>query len=182
MGEFNRKDLADSACAFSTAGELAPGLFNSISVMVVKEAKGFKLQLMGYVMSMQDLAEMGQIKAGFALLKRVGVKQLLSNSDDEGYPMFHNLLQACCFVGDFSSVSQVQAAIDRLGLIARAPDQLRSCKARCGSTKTEMLVKALLMPSSSGWKCTNRSPTSHSCRLCRGDFCRTARVKSRKNH
>ena len=35
--------------------------------------------------------------------------------------MFHNLIQACRFVGDFNGVSRVQAAMDRLGLIALAP-------------------------------------------------------------
>ena len=60
--------------------------------------------------------------------------------------------------------------------------QLRSCKARCGSTNTETLAKVLQMLGSSGWSCANRCPTSHSCRRCRGDLCRPARASSRKNH
>ena len=76
---------------------------------------------MYYAMSMQGLATMGQIESGFSLLERAEAKVLLSRSDNEGYPMFHNLLQACCFVGDVKGISRVQAAIDRLGLIALAP-------------------------------------------------------------
>ena len=46
---------------------------------------------------------------------------LLSNSNHEGYPTFHKIMKECQFVGDFSSISRVQAVIDRLGLIALAP-------------------------------------------------------------
>ena len=35
--------------------------------------------------------------------------------------MFRNLTQACRFIGDLKGVSRVQAALDRLGLIALAP-------------------------------------------------------------
>ena len=35
--------------------------------------------------------------------------------------MFHTLIQVCRSVGDFNSVSRVQVALDRLGLIALAP-------------------------------------------------------------
>ena len=76
---------------------------------------------MDYAMSMQGLATMGQIESGFSLLERAEAKGLLSRFDNEGYPMFHNLLQACRFVGDVKGISRVQAAIDRLGLIALAP-------------------------------------------------------------
>ena len=76
---------------------------------------------MSYAMSIQGLATMAQIEAGFSLLERAEVKGLLFKSNNEGYPMFHNLLQACRLVGDFNGVSRVQAAMDRLGLIALAP-------------------------------------------------------------
>ena len=85
------------------------------------EAQGSKPQLIDYTMSMQRLVTTGQVEAGFALLERAEAKGLLSNSTNEGYPMFHNLIQACRFVGDFNSVSRVQAALDRLGLTALAP-------------------------------------------------------------
>ena len=78
-------------------------------------------ELVCYAMSMQGLATMGQIESGFSLLERAEAKGLLSRFDNEGYPMFHNLLQACRFVGDVKGISRVQAAIDRLGLIALAP-------------------------------------------------------------
>ena len=85
------------------------------------EVQGYELQLMEYAMCMQGLATMGQIESGFLLLERAEAKGLLSRFDNEGYPMFHNLLQACRFVGDVKGISRVQAAIDRLGLIALAP-------------------------------------------------------------
>ena len=46
---------------------------------------------MYYAMSMQGLAAKGQIEMGFALLERAEGKGLLSNSDNEDYPMFHTL-------------------------------------------------------------------------------------------
>ena len=55
------------------------------------------------------------------MLEKAEAKGLLSNCNDDGYPMFDNLLQACRLVGDFHGVSKVQAVIDRLGLIALAP-------------------------------------------------------------
>ena len=64
---------------------------------------------------------MGQIEAGFSLLEWAEAKFLLSNSINEGNPMFHNLVQACRLVGDLNSVSQLQAAMDRLGLTALVP-------------------------------------------------------------
>ena len=76
---------------------------------------------MNYAMSMQGLATKGQIEAGFALLERAEVNGLLSNSNNEGYPIVNNLIQACLLVGDFSSASRAQATLDRLGLIALAP-------------------------------------------------------------
>ena len=35
--------------------------------------------------------------------------------------MFHSLIQACRFIGDFNSVARVQAELDRLGVSALAP-------------------------------------------------------------
>ena len=76
---------------------------------------------MSYATSMQGLATTGQVEAGFVLLERAEAKGLLPNSENKGYPMCHNLIQACRFAGDFKGVSRVQAAMDRLGLIALAP-------------------------------------------------------------
>ena len=99
----------------------APALLDPISVLDVMEVRNFEPQLIHYAMSMQGLATVGQVEAGFALLERAEAKGLLSRFDNEGYSMFHNLLQACSFVGDVKCISRVQAAIDRLGLIALAP-------------------------------------------------------------
>ena len=52
---------------------------------------------------MQGLATIGQIESGFSLLERAEAKGLLFRFDNEGYPMFHNLLQACRFVGDVAT-------------------------------------------------------------------------------
>ena len=85
------------------------------------EAQGTTPQVMEYQMSMQGLAAMGRIEAGFSLLVRAEAKGLLSNSNKDGYQMFHTLIQACRVVGDFNSVSRAQAALDRLGLTPLAP-------------------------------------------------------------
>ena len=121
LDEFNAQGLANTAWAFATVGAPAPALLDPISVLDVMEGQGSKPQLMYYAMSMQGLATTGKVEAGFALLERAEAKGLLSNSNNEGYPMFHNLLQACRLVGDFNGASRVQAAMDRLGLIALAP-------------------------------------------------------------
>ena len=73
-------------------GAPAPALLDPISVLDVMEVQGYKPQLVCYAMSMQGLATMGQIEAGFALLEQAEAKGLLSNSNNDGYPMFHNLL------------------------------------------------------------------------------------------
>ena len=84
-----------------------------------------------------------QIEAGFALLKRAEAEGLLPNSHNEGYPMLHNLIQACHLVGDFDSVSRVQAAMDRLGLITLAPVATAVVQGSLRDTKMETLAKAL---------------------------------------
>ena len=98
--EFKAQELANTSWAFATVGASAPALLDPLSVLDVMEARGYELQLMEYAMCMQGLATMGQIESGFSLLERAEAKGLLSRFDNEGYPMFHNLLQACCFVGD----------------------------------------------------------------------------------
>ena len=90
------------------------------------EAQGSEPLLMYYAMSMQGLATMGQIEAGFALLGRAEANGLLSKFDNEGYTIFHALIQACRLVGDFHSASRVQAALEQLGLIALAPVATRA--------------------------------------------------------
>merc|ERR1712224_360841 len=72
-------------------------------------------------MGMQGLTAIGQIEAGFALLTRAEANGMLSHSDNEGYSMFHALIQACRLAGDFNSASCVQAKLDQLGMIALAP-------------------------------------------------------------
>ena len=121
LDQFNAQELANTAWAFASVGAAVPALLDPLSVMDVMEAPGYELQLMEYAMCMQGLATMGRIESGFSLLERAEAKGLLSRFDNEGYPMFHNLLQACRFVGDVKGISRVQAAIDRLGLIALAP-------------------------------------------------------------
>merc|ERR1712167_301303 len=105
------QDLSNTAWAFATTGAPAPALLDPISVLDVIEARGFQPQLMYYAMSMQGLATTGQIVAGFALLERAAENGVLSNSQSEGYPLCHNLIQACRFVGDFKGVSRAQAAM-----------------------------------------------------------------------
>ena len=71
-------------------------------------------------MSMQGLASSSQIQAGFALLERAETCGLLSHGGDHCYPMFFALVQACRTAGDSNGASRVQAAMNRLGMIALA--------------------------------------------------------------
>ena len=121
MVDFSAQDLTNTAWAFATASEAAPPLLNPVSVLDLIELKGSKPELMYYDMSMQGLAASSQIQAGFALLERAETCGLLSHCDDHCYSMFHALVQACRMVGDSSGASQVQAAMDRLGITSLAP-------------------------------------------------------------
>ena len=71
-------------------------------------------------MSMQGLATTGQFEAGLALLARAETSGLLADSHESGYNMFHILLQTCRSVGNSHVASQVEAARERLGVIALA--------------------------------------------------------------
>ena len=71
-------------------------------------------------MLMQSLAATGKFEAGFALLGRVDTSGLLSHSDNGCYSMFRMLGEACRFAGNSNEACRVQAAMDRLGLIALA--------------------------------------------------------------
>merc|ERR1712196_274664 len=73
-----------------------------------------------YTVLMQCIATTGQIAAGLALLGRVEASGL-PYSDVACYGVFRTLGEACHAVRSSDSASQVQAAADRLGLIALAP-------------------------------------------------------------
>ena len=75
---------------------------------------------MPYQMMMQSFAASGQVEAGFVLLWQVGSSGLPPHSNDSCFPVFHTLLQACRVIGDFECASQLQTAVDGLGLKARA--------------------------------------------------------------
>ena len=121
MGDFNAQDLANTAWAFATAGELTPALLGPIVVLDTMEVQGAKPQVMCYQMSMQGLAATGQIEASFVLLAREKVSGSLLHSGDSCCPMFRTPLEACRLVGDSNSASQVQAEVEWLGLITLAP-------------------------------------------------------------
>ena len=84
------------------------------------EMQDAKPQVMSYQMLMQSLAASGQVETGFELLRQVKTIGLLSHSREDCYPLLRTLLQACRLVGDFYGASQLQAAVDRLGLKACA--------------------------------------------------------------
>ena len=84
------------------------------------ETQDAKPWVMPYQMLMQSLAASGQVEAGFVLLREVGNSGLLSQSNNSCYPVFRTLLQACRLVGDFECASQLQTAVDGLGLKACA--------------------------------------------------------------
>ena len=66
---------------------------------------------------MQSLVASSQIEAGFALLQQMDTG-LLSQSDEDCYSLFRTILQACRLAGDFDGTSELQAAVDQLGLKA----------------------------------------------------------------
>ena len=80
------------------------------------EVQDAKPHLMPYQMLMQSLAASGQVETGFELLRQVETSGLLSHSHEDCYPLLRTLLQLCRLVGDFYGASQLQAAVDRLGL------------------------------------------------------------------
>ena len=73
--------------------------------------------VMPYQMLMQSLVASCQIEDGFLLLQQVDTG-LLSQSVEDCYPLFRMILQACVLVGDFDGASQLQAAVEQLGLKA----------------------------------------------------------------
>ena len=97
-----------------------PALLHPILVLDAIQTQGAKPWVMHYQMAMQSLAASGQVEAGFVLLQQVGNSGLLSHSNDSCYPVFRTLLQACRLVGDFECASQLQTAVDGLGLTACA--------------------------------------------------------------
>ena len=94
-----------------------PAVVHPIMVLDSMETQDAKPWVMPYQMLMQSLAASSQIEAGFVLLQQVDTG-LLSQSDEGCYPLFRMILQACGLVGDFDGASQLQAAVDQLGLKA----------------------------------------------------------------
>ena len=92
-----------------------------VTIVTIERHARDTARLGEYASRWRHVSPMGRIEAGFVLIDRAEAKGLLSNSDNEGYPMLHNLIQACRFIGDLNSVFRAQAALDRLGLIALAP-------------------------------------------------------------
>lgn len=66
---------------------------------------------------MQALAATGQIVAGLKLLAQAEAYVSSPHSDDDWYPIFRTLLEACRAAGDSGRASQVQEAMDRRGLV-----------------------------------------------------------------
>ena len=94
-------------------------MLDPLSVLDASDAKG-ELLLMHYEMWMQSLAISGQISGSFVLLARAEASGLLSYCDESCYSLFLSLLEACRMMHDSHGTSRVQAAMDRLGLIALA--------------------------------------------------------------
>ena len=119
--EFNLQDLANTAWAFAMAGDFALVLLNPISMLSTMEGEDAKPQLLDYQMLMESLAATGQIQAGIALLHRVEASGMLSHLDENCDAIVYTLLETCRAVGTFDSASQIQAAVEWLGMIALAP-------------------------------------------------------------
>lgn len=119
-GELNTQDLTNMAWAFATVGQPLTTLLDQISVLDGMEALGSKSQVVSYQMLVQCVSSTGQIVAGLALLTEAEGNRLLSPSYKHCYLMCHTLLEACRAVGESDSAFVVQAAAERLGLIAVA--------------------------------------------------------------
>ena len=92
-----------------------------MNTMLPMQGQGAQPQLMDYQMSMHSLAASGQMEVGFKLLTQLEASGLLSHSGTDCYSMFRKLIKACRSGGDSDSVSCVQAAMERLCLIALPP-------------------------------------------------------------
>ena len=90
---------------------MVPALLHPIMVLDAMETEDANLMLM------QSLVASSQIEAGFALLQQMDTG-LLSQSDEDCYSLFRTILQACRLAGDFDGTSELQAAVDQLGLKA----------------------------------------------------------------
>merc|ERR1712093_847070 len=121
MRDFNAQNLANIAWALATAGEPALAVLDPFSVLEELEAHGAKAKLEDYQMSMECLVAKGQIVTGFALLLRAEASGLLRRGEENCYPMFRTLLEACRRAGDSRAASQVQAVVEQLGFSALGP-------------------------------------------------------------
>ena len=104
------------------ADQTAFFLLDSISVLDALEARGAKPSVMDHQMSVQSLAFNGQAGVGVALLARAKAAGVLSSFGQDCFVMFHTLLEACRLVGHRNIAAQVEAEVERLGLLALAPE------------------------------------------------------------
>eukprot|EP00747_Dinoflagellata_sp_TGD_P128750 gnl/TRDRNA2_/TRDRNA2_174592_c9_seq16.p1 gnl/TRDRNA2_/TRDRNA2_174592_c9~~gnl/TRDRNA2_/TRDRNA2_174592_c9_seq16.p1 ORF type:complete len:272 (+),score=53.05 gnl/TRDRNA2_/TRDRNA2_174592_c9_seq16:200-1015(+) len=121
LGEFEAQGLANMSWAFATVGQPVPVVLNPISVLDTIEAQHTQPEGMYYNMLMQCVAITGQVAEGFTLLERAQANGLQTKFAGHCYAMCRTLLETCRVVGDVEGASRVQAAVDRLGLIALAP-------------------------------------------------------------
>jgi len=104
-----------NACGNGKRPEQALELFETM------QQQGVLPDVSTYNSLMQVLASAGQIVAGFGLLAQAEAFGLLSHSDENWYPMFRMLLEACRTVGNSESARQLQEARKRLGYFAIIP-------------------------------------------------------------
>lgn len=81
--------------------------------------QGVLPNLATYHALMQVLAATGQVLAGFELLACEEGFGLLFHFEENLYPMFRILLEACRAAGEIESASQVRVMMERLGLQKR---------------------------------------------------------------
>ena len=117
---FNAQERANLAWAFATAHGPVPAVLEPIAVLEAIAAQGTEPQVNVYNMLMQCAAVRGNIATGFELLRRAEARGL-PHSDSNCYRLFRTLIEACRAADDSDGASRVQAAVDRLGLIALAP-------------------------------------------------------------
>merc|ERR1712060_1011660 len=82
---------------------------------------GTRPEAIYYHAPVQGLAVTGKITTGFALLARAEACDLLSHQIDSTYRSIRTLLDACNLVVGSYGTPRVQAAVERLDLVALAP-------------------------------------------------------------
>lgn len=121
IGLFNTQGLANTAWAFATTCEPTSAMLDPVMLRDAQEAQGAAPEVIYFLTSIQSLAVTNKVASGFALLARTEASEVRTHLADDPFQYFRALLEACRMIVDVDGTSRLQAAVDRLGLIALAP-------------------------------------------------------------